>query len=128
MFNETNNFEIEEQLKEYEKSMIDRFGPLPEPVQGLLDSMRLKWLAKEIGFEKLVLKSGKMLGYFIADQESPYYQTEMFGKVLDFMKNPRNNCQLKDRNGKLYLSFQNIHTINNAMNQITPIISAKQTV
>jgi transcription-repair coupling factor (superfamily II helicase) len=94
--------------------MIDRFGPLPEPVIGLLESMRLKWLAKEIGFEKLVLKSGKMLGYFIVDQESPYYQTEMFGKVLEFMKNPNNNCQIKDRNGKLFLSFKDVESIGQA--------------
>ncbi len=114
LYQALSKLEKEEQLQQYEQSMVDRFGPLPEPVEGLLESMRLKWLAKEIGFEKLVLKSGKMLGYFIVDQESPYYQTEMFGKVLEFMKNPSNNCQIKDRNGKLFLSFKDVENIGRA--------------
>ena len=51
-----------------------------------MDSVRLKWMASDLGIEKLVLKKGSFIGYFIADQQSDFYQTERFGKILRYLQ------------------------------------------
>ena len=75
-----------DELNAYADGLSDRFGEMPEPVRELLKSMQLRWLAQDIGFEKLVLKKGKLIGYFISRQDSPYYQSEQFNAVLQFLK------------------------------------------
>ena len=63
----------EEELSQYETNLTDRFGELPIQALDLLNSVRLKWLAKNLGLERLILKKGKMLGYFVSDQQSAFY-------------------------------------------------------
>ena len=113
------------QLEKFKLSLQDRFGPLPNPTERLIRSMELKWLGTEIGFEKLVLKSGKMLAYFIQDQQSPYFETEEFGKVLGYMQNPSNRCVLKDRNGKLYLVMADVASIEEGILRLLQIKAAE---
>jgi len=86
-------------LENYRIQLNDRFGKIPEQTNALLDAIRLRWLAKEIGFEKLTLKGGKMIGFFISNQQSPYYQSKAFSRVLDFIKsNPSDiRCMKKAR-------------------------------
>jgi len=66
----------EEGLQEYENQLIDRFGALPKQAVALLNSLRIKWIATQLGLEELVLKQGKMVCYFICDPQSNYYQTK----------------------------------------------------
>jgi transcription-repair coupling factor (superfamily II helicase) len=56
----------EKDLQKFEEELIDRFGSLPKEAVNLLKSVSLKWLAAEIGFEKIVMKNGVFLGYFRA--------------------------------------------------------------
>lgn len=115
LYRELSDVANEEQLQLYEANLIDRFGPLPEPAEDLMDSVRLKWLATEIGLEKIVLKSGKMIGYFIADQQSPFYQSSKFQKVMSYVQKLQGKGKLKEkqtRNGlRLLLTFDNIKSV-----------------
>ena len=70
LYNELSNLKNEEELAQYEYRLTDRFGPLPPQAKDLLNSVRIKWLATQMGIERLVMKQGKMLGYFIADQQA----------------------------------------------------------
>lgn len=114
LYQQLDRLENRDELAQFEKELNDRFGPPPPEVEELLNSMKLRWLGEEIGFEKIVLKQERLLCYFMTDQDSPYFQGPKFQAVLEFLKEqPR--AQMKERNGKLYLSFQEVATINEAL-------------
>lgn len=119
LYNELSNISSEEKLQIYEKNLIDRFGQLPPQAVDLLNSVRLKWIATKMGIEKLVMKGGKMTGYFISDQESPFYQSPRFQKVLQFVQRYPDRCKMQEketRNGlRLLLIFSNITSVYQAL-------------
>lgn len=115
----------EADLERFEAELIDRFGPLPEEVDRLVQSVRLKWIAKQIGFEKIVLKANKFIGYFLADQASPYFQTEAFGRVLGYVRDHMHACELKERNEKLSLVMREVSSIPQATDLLRNIAEAQ---
>jgi len=114
----------ESELQELARELEDRFGPLPEAVQELLDSVRLRQLGQRIGLEKIVLKQGRLLAYFPADQESDYFQSAQFGRVLEYLKTHR-QAQMKERNDKLYLSYPEVEGVHQALEWLKPLDPAK---
>ncbi|MBT8385061.1 MAG: transcription-repair coupling factor, partial [Bacteroidia bacterium] len=114
-----------EELAIFKQHLIDRFGELPKEAEELLKSVQVKWLAKNIGFERLILKKGKMIGYFISDQQSPYYQTETFTKVLQFVQQNMAICKMKEKDTKqglrLLLTFDKINSIDKALHFLSRI-------
>lgn len=108
-------------LANYKTHLIDRFGEIPAPTEELFRAIRLRWIAKAIGMEKLVLKQQKLIGYFISNQESPYYQSATFTSVLTFVQANPYTCKMKERNDKLTLVFENISTIEKAIEVLSPI-------
>lgn len=83
-------------------------------------------MAENIGFEKIVLKQSKLLGYFISDAHSGYYQFEKFSKILQLIQRS-DTCQMKEKNNKLYLIYNNkIESINEVLNYISDLNSQLQ--
>ena len=123
LYNELSNLKNEEELAQYEYRLTDRFGPLPPQAKDLLNSVRIKWLATQMGIERLVMKQGKMLGYFIADQQSKFYQSGAFQRVLNFVQRNSDKCHLTEketRNGlRLIITFDKITTIDKALRIIS---------
>ncbi len=78
LYTELNSIKTEEELQKFEAKLVDRFGELPTQAIDLLNSVRIKWIASHIGLEKVVMKQGKLIGYFIADQQSGFYHTNAF--------------------------------------------------
>ncbi|WP_289664316.1 transcription-repair coupling factor [Flavobacterium panacagri] len=119
LYNELGAIKDEAGLKEYERKLIDRFGPLPKQATALLNSIRIKWIATKVGIEKLVLKQGKMIGYFVSDQQSDYYQSAKFRNVLNFVQKQSALCKMKEKqtvNGlRLLLTFENVKSIKRAL-------------
>ncbi len=119
LYNELGAIKDEAGLQEFEKKLIDRFGPLPKQAVALLNSIRIKWIATKVGIEKLVLKQGKMIGYFVSDQQSDYYQSVKFRNVLNFVQKHAALCKMKEKqtvNGlRLLLTFENVKSIKRAL-------------
>ncbi|CAM3570720.1 transcription-repair coupling factor [Flavobacterium gelidilacus] len=119
LYNELGTIKTEEQLLAFEQKLIDRFGALPKQAIALLNSVRIKWIATRIGLEKLIMKQGKMIGYFISDQQSNFYQSQRFIKVMQFVQHNGNICKLKEKDTKnglrLLLTFDNVKSINKAL-------------
>ena len=89
---------------------------------------RLRWRAREIGFEKIVLKNRLLKGYFISKQESGYFQSARFASVLQFVQaNPR-LCKMKEEKGKLSLSFTSINTVEEAIRIFERMLVVKEVV
>ena len=119
LYNELGLIKKEEDLLLFEQRLIDRFGALPKPAIALLNSLRIKWKATSIGIEKLLMKQGKLVGYFISDQQSKYYQSNKFMKVMQFAQQNGNICKIKEKQTKnglrLLISFDNVKSINKAL-------------
>ena len=115
LYNELSNCKNEAELQNYEEKLIDRFGPLPKQAKALLNSIRIKWIATHIGIEKLVMKQDKMVGYFIADQQSEFYNSSRFTNVLRFVQQHGNICKIKEKETKnglrLLLTFEHVKSI-----------------
>ena len=127
LYTQLNNFKTEEDLSKFETELIDRFGELPIPVIDLLNSVRLKWVATKLGIEKVILKKGKLVGYFINDQKSNFYQSPNFTKLLKYVQQNPKAGKMKEkqtRNGlRLLLTFENIKTVNQALAVLKPILN-----
>ncbi|MEG2507932.1 MAG: transcription-repair coupling factor, partial [Chryseobacterium sp.] len=90
----------ENDLQKFEAELVDRFGTLPHEVVNLLKSVALKWLAAEIGFEKIVMKNGVFLGYFPSNPQDKFYQTEKFRNIISYLTQNPSQAQLKEKAGK----------------------------
>ena len=124
LYTELNLIKEEAALLKFESELVDRFGGLPTQVVDLLNSVRIKWIASSIGLEKVVMKKDKMIGYFIADQESDFYQSPTFTMVLKFVQTHVGICKIKEkqtRNGlRLLLIFDKITSVEKALNALKP--------
>ncbi|MBC2844095.1 transcription-repair coupling factor [Winogradskyella flava] len=125
LYTKLNAIKNEEALEVFESEIIDRFGELPTQVSDLLDSVRLKWIATKMGIEKLIMKQGKLIGYFIQDQQSKFYQSDAFTKVLQFVQINSSKCKMKEkqtRNGlRLLITFEHIKSTKDALNALSKI-------
>lgn len=119
LYNELSAISSEDKLKEYEQRLTDRFGTLPKQAIALLNSLRIKWHASNMGIEKIVLKQGKMICYFVGDQNSDFYQSSKFRKILVFVQQHANLCKIKEKETKnglrLLLSFDRVKSIKQAL-------------
>ncbi|MEM9142668.1 MAG: transcription-repair coupling factor, partial [Bacteroidota bacterium] len=125
LYTRLNQVMDEEGLKHFEAQLIDRFGALPDPALDLLNSVRLKWIANAIGLEKVVMKKGRFIGYFIADQQSTFFQSPSFTRVLQYVQANPKKITLKEkqtRNGlRLLLVAEGIQSLDDALNVISPL-------
>jgi transcription-repair coupling factor (superfamily II helicase) len=126
LYTDLNGLKNENELQEYQRQLRDRFGPLPEPVSDLLNSVRIKWLASRIGLEKVVMKKGKFLGYFVGDQQSNFYQSRVFTDLLQYVQKHPDLCRIKEkqtRNGlRLLLIFEKIHSTAEALEALSSLV------
>ncbi len=113
LYRELDNLENEDQLELYKNSLIDRFGKLPKESRELLEVVQLRWKAIELGMEKIILKNKIMICYFVSDQQSKFYQSEDFLKIVQFI-HKSGNGKLKERNKKLTLTFSNVENVETA--------------
>lgn len=122
LYNEIAKIQNEAELNSFEKELIDRFGPIPAPVYELFNTLRLQWLGKEIGFEKISFKKNILRGYFLNNPKSTYFETDEFGKVLAFVANHPDISNLKEVKGQLRLALSNVSTINYALSLLKQIL------
>jgi transcription-repair coupling factor (superfamily II helicase) len=124
LYKELDSIENEELLMEFQEKLIDRFGPLPQQVAGLMNAIRLRWLAREAGFERVLLRNKRMTAYFIQDQESPYYQSEVFTRILRFVQANPKRCRMKEAREKLSMTFLNVNSVFDGLEVLKEIIEA----
>ncbi|KAB5490872.1 MULTISPECIES: transcription-repair coupling factor [Flagellimonas] len=131
LYTQLNEVKDEEGLQKFEADLVDRFGELPNQAQDLLNSVRIKWVASHIGLEKVVMKQGKFMGYFIADQQSNFYQTPVFTQVLQYVQSHSQQARLKEkqtRSGlRLLLVFEKITSVEKALKVLGPLTPLKST-
>ena len=122
LYKELDNLETDDQLLAFAGKLKDRFGDLPHQVLELLNALKLRWLANEIGFEKLFLKEGVLRGYFVSNPQSDYYQTKKFGSILKYVQQNPNDCKMKEVKDKLTLTFSEVKTTKVAMEKLSELL------
>ena len=119
LYNELGAVKNEEELIVFQNKLIDRFGPMPPRAKALMNSIRIKWIATRLGIEKLVMKKGKMIGYFVSDQQSDYYQSKRFNNMLQFVQKNSAICKIKEKETpaglRLLLTFDNVKNTRTAL-------------
>ena len=121
LYRELDNINNEEDLNAFIRRLEDRFGALPKPAENLIQMLQLRWLAKSLGFERLILKKGQMLLYFVENKEA-YYQSEIFGKVLQFIASNPCSCKLREQNNKRSILIQDVRTVSTAYQLLKNIL------
>ena len=119
LYNKLSDLKNEGEIQVFETEIIDRFGEIPKEVADLLDSVRIKWLAKALGLDKIILKQKRMIGYFVADQQSDFYQTTAFSNMLKYVQQNNKSCVMKEKETKnglrLLITFIRVDTVRTAL-------------
>jgi len=119
LYNDIAKLKNETELQAFEQELVDRFGPIPAPVFELFNTLRLQWLGKEIGLEKISYKKETLKGFFVSNTKSSYYQSEQFGKVLAFVQRHASISNLKEVKGQLRIAISNVNSIEYAISLLS---------
>jgi transcription-repair coupling factor (superfamily II helicase) len=118
LYQKLSTLKNQEELNDFETQLIDRFGPLPEEAKELIESVRLKWIATQLGMERLLIKKKSCICYFLADQQSAFFQTPDFTHIISEVQQNQNRMVLKEKSTaqglKLLLRIDNVHRITTA--------------
>ena len=125
LYNKLGSLKDAHELQNFETEIIDRFGEIPTQVEDLLNSVRIKWLSKELGIEKIILKQKRMIGYFVSNKQSEFYQTEAFTKMLKYVQKNSKSCVMKEKETKnglrLLVTFIKIDSVKKALDILNTI-------
>ena len=122
LYNEISKLKNEAQLQDFEKELLDRFGPIPHAVFELFNTLRLQWLGKDIGLEKISYKKDTLKGFFVNNPKSSYYQSGQFDKVLGFVQKYPSISNLKEVKGQLRIAINNVNSIEYAIQLLSEML------
>ena len=115
LYSELDRIKTEESLMKFTDHLIDRFGPIPKQVNDLLNTVRLRWIAKDLGFEKILLRHHNMTAYFVSNQASKYYESSTYMQIMQYIMNHPKRTALKEVNDKLQLTVKEVSTVTQAL-------------
>lgn len=110
-----------DEINQFKMELKDRFGDIPEETQELIKTIPLRGYAKKIGFEKVIIKNNKLVGKFISNNES-YFNSATFSDVLNYVQKHKNNLHLKEKNNQLLLTFNDVNSIESAVEILKGIV------
>lgn len=121
LYTELDHIQNEEGLERFTNNLADRFGQIPHQTEDLLNTMRLRWLARDLGFEKITLKHKIMTAYLVSNQESEYYQTDTFMKIIRYAGANQRRCKVKELNGKNIVYIDAVTNVGEALKVLRTI-------
>ena len=123
LYSTLDNLGNENELELFTASIVDRFGPLPEEVKDLIETVRLRWKAEELGFEKITLKNDILKAYFVSGDNEAYFKSEKFSLVLKYIQTHPKSSHLKETGKKLILIMDDIVSIKQAIEKFEVMTS-----
>ncbi|WP_286755268.1 transcription-repair coupling factor [Roseivirga sp. UBA838] len=122
LYAKLDNIKSEEKLERFIKNLKDRFGPIPDSVQDLIQTVRLRWVAEKLGFEKVIIKNESMKCHFMPSDKEAYFQSETFGKIIAFIQQHPKRCKMKEYKTRLILKIDEVLTVNEAKDWLTKML------
>ena len=123
LYRELDHLETDDEVQAYRQRLIDRFGPVPKPGEELMNVVSLRRVGKRLGCEKIMLKGGHMQMQFVSNVQSPFYKSQMFSKVLNYVTTHVQQCALKEKNNKRLLRIDDIASVGQAVGLLKEIIN-----
>ena len=116
LYTAIDDIQSEAELVTFSENLKDRFGPVPEPVQELFDGLRLRWIARELGFERVILKDSKLRCYFVENPQSPFYDSKVFQQVFQYISTEGEKMQItvKKTPRSLVMARDGVRTLSGA--------------
>ena len=113
LYQELDDLTTEEELQKYAEGLKDRFGKVPQEVEELFDGLRLRWLCRELGFERVVLKNNKLICMFVEDAQSLYYESPTFAALSEIIakEGMLRGLKLKQTPRRLSLTKENVRSL-----------------
>lgn len=111
LYSNLDRLKTEEELEQFVTSVTDRFGPPPNEVKALVETVQLRWLAKNLGFEKLVLKKEQMRCYFVPPSNERYFRSATFGSIMKFIQTQAGKCKIKEHKNRLILTIADVDSV-----------------
>ena len=121
LYRELDNVRDDKELDAYRERLKDRFGPVPAVAEELLQVVRLRRLGMALGCEKVLLKQGRMFMFFVSSPRSPFYQSEAFGRILEFVGRNVRRCNLREQQGKRSMVITDVPTVEEAVRVLASI-------
>ena len=112
LYKALNDIKDDEELEIFKNNLVDRFGALPKNIFNIFKLLNVKWKAKELGFERIVLKNNNLRAYLPHNQNTNYYQSSSFTKILDYVKMNQDKIKIKEIKEKVCLQYDNILSLN----------------
>ena len=122
LYQELDGIERENELMEFRSRLTDRFGTIPDVTLELLRIPRLRRLARRLGIEKVALKQGRMYTYFVDDSNKAYYNSDMFGRLVNYLTAHPRRVQIRENNGRRSFSFLNVPSVETAVAILQEVI------
>ena len=126
LYRELDKLELDKDVEDFKARLKDRFGTIPPEGEELIRIVPLRRIAKRLGIEKIFLKSGRMTLFFVSNPDSPYYQSEAFGKIIVYMSRYPRQCNLREQNGKRSMIIKDIKDVQSAVRELQEITSIQQ--
>ena len=123
LYKELDSIEREIDLQAFKERLKDRFGKIPPETAELLRVPRLRRLARQLGIEKVSLKQERMYLYFVDESNKAYYQSPMFGKIINFMQQNARRCNIRENNNRRSISIAMVTTVEAAVDILSTIQS-----
>ena len=123
LYKELDGIERELDLQRFKLNLEDRFGKIPKETAELLRIPRLRYLARRLGIEKIMLKMGQMYMYFVDDSNQAYYRSPMFGKILNYMQAHPRRCRIREKNGRRSIVISDVPTVEEGVALLQEVIS-----
>ena len=108
LYRELDNMKSASLIDGFVMEMTDRFGPVPHQLEELINIVRLRQAAMQLGFEKIILRNGGMTAYFVSNQHSTYYNSRVFGGILNHIQRSGRKYQLIQRPNSLFVKCDNV--------------------
>ncbi len=121
LYSELDDIENEDELVKFRFRLEDRFGKVPDCVEELIESVKLRWLGQHLGFEKITLKSGILKCYIDQGQKDSYFQGPVFGKIIDYIKKYPSNSRMREYKDKILVTLKPINSIDEAIKTLDVI-------
>ena len=123
LYRELDSLTLDKDVEAFRNRLIDRFGPVPSETEELLRIVPLRRLAARLGAEKVFLKGGRMSLFFISNPESPYYQSQAFGKVIAYMMKYTRRCDLREQNTRRSMLVKDVKNVETAVGVLQEIVA-----
>jgi transcription-repair coupling factor (superfamily II helicase) len=114
IYKELDSLSSDKEMEQMKKKLSDRFGEIPEELARLFEIVKIRQLGQKLGFEKIIVKNGVMIAFFIYNSMSRYYRSERFSKILENISLNPKLFELKQNDNKLRIFVKNVDSLSKA--------------